>query len=385
VAADPPGPGVSGPAGDPAFDGDERAAVAWLMREPRTRLGGPGALEFALAMARLDGEGMERDGARALDLLRLAADRGSPEAASLLADLLHGGVFGAPDEAEAARRLRLRAAGLGQARLIHEMAMSLAAGRNGPPDELGAAGWFARLADPDVILARRSQLGLGLGLLEEGGPDRAGEAWRWIARAASLGDPEAAGMLASALEPGGALPGDASAAADWRRRAEAAGIRERHYQGAEAELAGQISGDPLWAADGARLHGEAAARGHPVSQLRLALGLLLDNRPEEAVLWLARAAESGLPDAQNLLGALHGAGQGVPRDPAEAARWYRLAAEAGLPDAQYRLGRALSEGDGVPRDEAEGAEWLRKAAEAGYPVPTLPGPGPAADPAGKPE
>jgi TPR repeat protein len=251
--------------------------------------------------------------------------------------------------------------------------MAQAMGLDGPPDENAAAGWFERLADSDVILARRSQLGLGRSLLEGGGPDRAAEAWRWIARAASLDDPAAAEMMAAALEPGGALPEDAGVAYDWRLRAEDARVAECHRLGTEAELAGKISGDPFWTAEAARLHGEAAACGHAGSQMSLALRLLSLNLPDEAVPWVRWAADSGLPQARNLLGALYRSGLGVPQDFGEAVRWIRLAAEAGLAEAQYDLAMILLTGDGGPRDKAEGASWLRKAMIEGQFSPPPPG------------
>ena len=46
--------------------------------------------------------------------------------------------------------------------------------------------------------------------------------------------------------------------------------------------------------------------------------------------WYRLAAEQGLAEAQNKLGALYGDGKGVPQDYTEAAKWYRLAAEQGL-------------------------------------------------------
>lgn len=50
------------------------------------------------------------------------------------------------------------------------------------------------------------------------------------------------------------------------------------------------------------------------------------------------AAEGGYAPAQNNLGKLFAAGQGVPRDDAEACRWFRRAAEQGDAGGQFSMG-----------------------------------------------
>ena len=45
--------------------------------------------------------------------------------------------------------------------------------------------------------------------------------------------------------------------------------------------------------------------------------------------WYRLAAEQGDAQAQNNLGLMYDAGQGVPQVNAEALKWYRLAAEQG--------------------------------------------------------
>lgn len=89
------------------------------------------------------------------------------------------------------------------------------------------------------------------------------------------------------------------------------------------------------------------------------------SRYEEAVDWYRKAADLGLPEAQNSLGLKYDAGEGVVLDDREAARLYRLAAEQGLAVAQYNLGLMYHYGEGVPRDTAEAAHWYRLAAGQG--------------------
>jgi len=100
----------------------------------------------------------------------------------------------------------------------------------------------------------------------------------------------------------------------------------------------------------------SARRGDPVAMYNLARALKKNGRPDEAELWLRRAAEAGHPGALFNLGNL--AYEDDRRE--EAERWLRNAAEAGHPDAMHRLWGLLREDN--PR-EAE--KWLRQAATAG--------------------
>jgi TPR repeat protein len=69
--------------------------------------------------------------------------------------------------------------------------------------------------------------------------------------------------------------------------------------------------------------------------------------------------------AQFNLGVMYEMGQGASRDYAEAAKWYRRAADQGLPQAEQHLGNLLLYGWGVPKDYTEAVQWYRKAAAQG--------------------
>jgi TPR repeat protein len=74
---------------------------------------------------------------------------------------------------------------------------------------------------------------------------------------------------------------------------------------------------------------------------------------KEAAKWYRQAADQGNAGAQNALGELYEAGQGVLRDQAEAAKWYRRAAEQGHAAGQYGLAVMYLMGNGVLKDDAE--------------------------------
>ena len=86
---------------------------------------------------------------------------------------------------------------------------------------------------------------------------------------------------------------------------------------------------------------------------------------KQAVIWYTKAAEQGYAAAQFNLGNSYSVGQGVEQDDKQAALWYRKAAEQGDPDAQGKLGYMYFTGNGVPRNYAEAVAWFRKAAKQG--------------------
>lgn len=76
-------------------------------------------------------------------------------------------------------------------------------------------------------------------------------------------------------------------------------------------------------------------------------------------------AEQGHGDAQNNLGILYDAGQGVGQDHATAVRWFRRAAEQGFTDAQNNLGVMYRHGLGVAEDKVRAHRWFNIAAALG--------------------
>jgi TPR repeat protein len=70
-------------------------------------------------------------------------------------------------------------------------------------------------------------------------------------------------------------------------------------------------------------------------------------------------------NAQYWYGRLLSEGRGVPRDDKEAAIWFQRAAEAGMPEAQQALAQVYAAGRGVPRDQELAKKWMLRAAEKG--------------------
>lgn len=111
-------------------------------------------------------------------------------------------------------------------------------------------------------------------------------------------------------------------------------------------------------------HGDAAAQNALGRMYEAGQGVPLDY--PEALKWYRKAADQGYADAQANLGSLYEQGKGAPQDDGEAAKWYRKAAEQNNFIAENSLGALYARGHGVSRDDAEAARWYRKAAEQGF-------------------
>ena len=91
-----------------------------------------------------------------------------------------------------------------------------------------------------------------------------------------------------------------------------------------------------------------------------------DDKKEEAIVYLMKAAQAGHPQAQCDLGLLYHQGRFVTKDPANAVKWLTLSAISGWPQAQWNLALCLIEGTGVSRDYDKAVYWLGEATAKGY-------------------
>jgi len=92
---------------------------------------------------------------------------------------------------------------------------------------------------------------------------------------------------------------------------------------------------------------------------------VLAGEPREAARTILAAAETGLADAQVMLGQILLGGRGIQRDPVLAVRWFRIACTQGNAMAHNMLGRCLEHGWGCDPDPSAAACEYRKAAGQG--------------------
>lgn len=110
----------------------------------------------------------------------------------------------------------------------------------------------------------------------------------------------------------------------------------------------------------------AAEQGHVDAQYMLGLCHLASREPNDAIIWLLKAAENDHAEAQFQLGKLYYKGKGIARNYQNAAEWYHQAANQGHTDAQYELGLCYDAGEGVNHDPVKAVSWLHKAAAQGH-------------------
>lgn len=103
-------------------------------------------------------------------------------------------------------------------------------------------------------------------------------------------------------------------------------------------------------------------KGDARAQLALARYLMKSSSCDEARGYVQKAAESGLEDAQALLGLMLDKGQCGGTDPAQAAIWFEKAARQGHFYAQLMLGRLYETGSGVKASVTEAGAWYLVAA-----------------------
>lgn len=117
------------------------------------------------------------------------------------------------------------------------------------------------------------------------------------------------------------------------------------------------------------LYERAAQAGLPPAQEKLALlmekGIGRERDPKQAAIWYERAAQGGNVRAMHNLATLLVSGLNGKPDYATAFRWYGEAAEAGLKDSQFNMGVLLARGIGAKQDIAKAYMWLALAAAQG--------------------
>jgi localization factor PodJL len=118
-----------------------------------------------------------------------------------------------------------------------------------------------------------------------------------------------------------------------------------------------------------RLFERAAQAGLPTAQERLAQfhekGIGVARDPRQAAFWYERAAQGGNIRAMHNLASLLVAGTNGKPDYAAALRWYGEAAEAGFQDSQFNMGILLARGIGARQDLAKAFQWFSLAAAQG--------------------
>ena len=101
---------------------------------------------------------------------------------------------------------------------------------------------------------------------------------------------------------------------------------------------------------------KSAEQGHAFAQVKLGAKLLDTGDTEKAHYWFNKAVEQNIPDVQRDC-----AEKLVDEDPEQAVLWYQLAAESEDAGAQFKLAQLYEDGNGVPKNEEEAFNWYLRA------------------------
>lgn len=220
-----------------------------------------------------------------------------------------------------------------------------------------AAHGLRRLADRRAVvwLKRRAEAAV-----EEGYTPRAVRLW---VRAYEAGDLDSAFRIAECYEHGQGVGWNRADALMWYRRAAEQGHVEAQFRLGRGLLEGAQTPVPEYWKRTTR-DADTAAR---VEEALYAGGGRHPADPEQAIAWLERAAESGLAQADALLGMIHVLGKHAAQNYERGLFHFERGAQRGDASAQFGLGDILYRGlaGGAP-DQAAGAHWYEKAADQGH-------------------
>lgn len=313
----------------------------------------------------LKGVGLEANYIQAESWLRRAAYGGDSEAAALLGDLYIRGEQFLHKPAEAIRWYQFAAEHdhLPAARVL---AVLYLLGTGGPKDPQKAAYWFNMAA-----MRGDRQADADLGNLILSGVVRPDDEQislqKRLHQQAEAGDLLGAFNLGVCLAQGIGSTPDITEAVRWFELARDGVVNAQYWYGRMVFEGRGVPADPV---TGMRWMAKAAESGMPEACASVAQLLVtgqVDGRQDHprALALYHQAADGGSVDALFSLGAMYGGGHDVPEDRVRARAYFEKAAQQGHVLGQLMLGRYLLEGIGGDAQPEEGRLWLQRAAEQG--------------------
>lgn len=297
--------------------------------------------------------------ARAIPLLRSAAEAGHPRAAALLGSLREDG-RGIEKNIEDAVHWYRVAASQGQADAMAGLGRLLLQQPAARDEALRLLRKAAQLEDAT------GQYYLGWLLAQPNDESRDdGQAYAWFSKAAGQGHVGAQVAAAIHLLEGRGVAKDAKMAREWLERAAEKQDPVAHYLlGRLSEDAGQAGLDQ--ARNSFRF---AALAGHREAQFALGVILaksVIEADRKEAAAWFTTADETGHKAAANRLGELYRDGPGALQQLERARSIFRRAAEHGDANAMYNLAQMQNQGLGGLQETGDALRWYTRAAEEGH-------------------
>ncbi|MBO4797505.1 MAG: SEL1-like repeat protein [Candidatus Methanomethylophilaceae archaeon] len=339
-----------------------------------------------------DGNGVERDEARAVDLFTRAAEMGYTESRMELADMKMKS--GAKEEAielykkaaeegsvdavtrltvmdgvnaEIAEKLKSeirKEAESGNVRAMRLLADMLNTGNVFIKDRYEGFSWNMKCAKLGSATAQFLVAGCyrdGIGVEKNGE-----EAVRWYTEASRHGSARSRLELANMYRRGISVERDINKAIDWYKTAAEYGDANSMLQLGQIYRDGLgIDKDPVQAEFWLKRYAKQAMLGSEVTFAEILKQGHFGARQKDALFWYEDAAMNGNLTARISMGTAYRDGVLVPADSAKAAEWYSLAASMMSNMGNYELAIFQLKGNGIPRDTEEGVKTMALAADLG--------------------
>jgi hypothetical protein len=220
--------------------------------------------------------------------------------------------------------------------------------------------------DPEAMFQQARALLRGEGVKKD-----AAQAFKLMQSAADLGHAEAMGGLGYFYSQGISVPKDQEKALEWfRNGAERGSVKSQHNLGTSLMKSHERQPNEKKAAEGIEWIRKAAEQKLPEANLTYGTYAYFGENSSAQNYELAAshfkiAADQGLADAQNYLGAMNENGHGMAINHEQAIAWYRKAALQGHIRAQANLGRTIGTNNADESKQNEALAWLSIAAQRG--------------------
>jgi TPR repeat protein len=307
------------------------------------------------------------DPVSALKYFKAAADLGSSTAQCLYAVAIHSGNGGVPVDLVEANKYYRMAADQGDLKSACNLAFNLQRG-DGCEKDVELANQYYRFAASRGYA--NAQSNYAYNLMNGLGVERdAAEAMRLYKLAANQGQLSAMYNYGNNLVKGEGVPPDIPTGMELLKVAA-----ERGHLLAQCQYASYLQNYPGVSPDlvqSTRYFKLAADQNNVRAQFNYAVacqkGIGIRTDLQEAAKYFKLAADAGYSFAQNSYAAMLETGSGCPKDVAEANRYYRMAADQGNSNAQVSLAMNLAKGNGIPLNAAECNRYLKLAIEQDNP------------------
>jgi hypothetical protein len=220
--------------------------------------------------------------------------------------------------------------------------------------------------DPEALFQQARALLRGEGVKKD-----AAQAFKLMQSAADLGHTDAMGGLGYFYSQGISAPKDPVKALEWfRKGAEKGSAKSQYNLGTSLMKSHERQPNEKKAAEGIEWIRKAAEQKLPEANLSYGTYAYFGEHNtaqnyELAATHFQIAADHGLAEAQNHLGAMNENGQGMAIDHEQAIAWYRKAALQGHIRAQANLGRMIGTNNADENKQNEALAWLSIASQQG--------------------